>query len=1037
MAWTPQPPLTREHDPIGPSNAPPGTVALRDLELARWKPAEYFDTPPSHDTSWDDLHRTSPGDVNMTSLAAHTGAIASDTPGSSIMEEDDGPDVDTPLEYARFHDLCRDYEMDYPLHSQLNPRPSQELYDDMEEPSNVLSWTCTDAVQQEVQESLNERLDVNKETATFLLEVLAVGKQIDSDGLAELRDVEYRPLRLELPVLPRDHEVEMIALRRRNDVRLASVEIEPFALDVEKGEGIAFARANINNKDRLDRSLASEKLDISKETLEFLRDLGDLSTGVDVDYAAGPYEAYKKGKTLRISPPLLPVTPPYSPGVPASEAMQIDMTSTPDDLIGKDAAAAEEKLLHDDEAINTTRADGQAYSAEEAAAAIDSYVAIPSSSSPLCRKRARNLRVEPPLTPRHDVGMASDESATSATTAKKMRLDPVLMALVPELNSAQSEKSNEVSCQEDNAFLQESIMREAGSVDQQLQTEELVEFDTTIRVKVPEIDPVQMQAPWKTYARDSQASHEVQPQKTLLQWTSKDLLKDLRKWGGVSKIERSLPWAPFSSYLASVNMDEEFDDGSLERYLSEMSFEDCPGDVNVKGLIATDDQLRLLRDDSDDEDIEPVVTDDDFSGDPVATEPQERYQQQDEQSTAVVPDMLDLLRQKQLDIASSNGIQPPAIAEAMPVQTTAALAMSSNMMQTDSLANFMHLRGKAPKPRIGSADQAREVNHSKNTKPADSAAQNVAPAAVMIPRASFPADLQNPGACAAVPEMKLGEHAHISIVASSTIITNRQLIRQLQTKLPGINFVERDTTVVARQQHGQVVHGEADITISPSTAAISTTLQKLKQKPLPGQTTFYGIRDRIASISPRYEHLTVLVSEGNNAVADESTVVRPLDQLDCKALADLTAWASALEADVRIVYIPGGQAEVASWLAATISHCGISDGSVTLLQDETMWERWLRVAGFNAFAAQAILGLLKLRDASSSSASDSLSSSMAMGLRSSMPFGLAAFVRMGVEERVERFAPVLGGDGVLRRLSRVIDGPWSAKAGDAAVSGGL
>lgn len=285
-----------------PMLAPPGTVALRDLELKRWRPAAAggYELSTEGDMSWSERPKNSPEIATSSdALAICSSAIAgSFSSGSSGEEgdedEDEGPDVDTPLEYARFHGLCRDYEMDHPLRSRLVPSPTPDARRDLEEPSNVQSWRCSEVVGKEIQESVeNERWDVDKEAAALLLEVLALEKQSGGDELAGLKDVEMRPLRLEFPVLAGDHDFEMMVLRRRNEVRLSGAAVEPFPLDVEKDEGMAFSKIDVDNKHRLDHSLASEKLDVSKETLEFLREVSALSVEGDVDYAAEAYEAYK------------------------------------------------------------------------------------------------------------------------------------------------------------------------------------------------------------------------------------------------------------------------------------------------------------------------------------------------------------------------------------------------------------------------------------------------------------------------------------------------------------------------------------------------------------------------------------------------------------------------------------------------------------------------------------------------------------------------------------------------------------------------
>lgn len=85
-----------------------------------------------------------------------------------------------------------------------------------------------------------------------------------------------------------------------------------------------------------------------------------------------------------------------------------------------------------------------------------------------------------------------------------------------------------------------------------------------------------------------------------------------------------------------------------------------------------------------------------------------------------------------------------------------------------------------------------------------------------------------------------------------------------------------------------------------------------------------------------------------------------------------------------------------------------------LLQDETLWEIWLRRAGLNAFAAQAVLGALKQP-----------SDDRGPGLQiSDQVWGLPAFVLMGAEERRSRFEGMLGGREVLERVGRVVDGGW-------------
>ena len=85
-----------------------------------------------------------------------------------------------------------------------------------------------------------------------------------------------------------------------------------------------------------------------------------------------------------------------------------------------------------------------------------------------------------------------------------------------------------------------------------------------------------------------------------------------------------------------------------------------------------------------------------------------------------------------------------------------------------------------------------------------------------------------------------------------------------------------------------------------------------------------------------------------------------------------------------------------------------------------MWERWLRIAGMNAYAAQAVLVQLKVPDVDSHEIGPT---------EMQKRFGVGAFVSMTAGERLERFGAVLGGERVLRRVSEAIDGGWTTKPG--------
>jgi hypothetical protein len=725
----------------------------------------------------------------------------------------------------------------------------------------------------------------------------------------------------------------------------------------------------------------------------------------------------QKSKMIRLSPPLLPVTPPYSPPAPAPEAMQIDLTSTPEDLIAKDAAAVEMELLDHAEST-TTPTDKPSFDAQEVAAAIEAYTAAPSSSSPLSRKRLRNLRVEAPLTPQYHTGSTSEEEPKSKK-AKKVQFDLDVTSLLPNLQLDSSDTPSGLA-QQQMDDLQDVVKSGAESVQQELQNEQLIEIDTTMRVKVPHLEPVQTQPLWDLCSSSENDESRVQSRQKMFHDISKELLQDVRKWGGVAKIERSLPWAPFAAYLAKVDLVEQFDDGSLERYLADVRLDDDGmSDVDVHAIIARSSESNVLPGhESDDEEVEPIVTEEEegevVDKTPAVSEPTQETPM--DAPPSVKSSLLEVLQAKQRDFARSAEARPQKAVIEPSATSRPDSGGNTFLMQNDGIAQFMQLRGKA----TGAQGSNEKANNLANHNTAQPAAQNQAPAAVMVPEAETHRSQARSPVTIPVPQTLVRSNAAIPIMVSSTTMANRQLLRRIQTALPNIEIYERDAAIPATTQQSSRAHIEADFTISASTGIVTTTLQKLKQKPLPGQMSTTGIRDTIASTAIRYERLLVLVSEGNSIPTEDGAVPRTLDRLDCEALVDLTTWAHSLDSDVQISYVPGGEQELASWLVAAFTQHGSVDGSMRLLQDETMWERWLRVAGLNAYAAQTVLVQLKIPDADS----------YEIGTRDVQKrFGVSAFVSMKAEERVERFGAMLGGERVLRRVSEAIDGGWSAKQG--------
>lgn len=242
----------------------------------------------------------------------------------------------------------------------------------------------------------------------------------------------------------------------------------------------------------------------------------------------------------------------------------------------------------------------------------------------------------------------------------------------------------------------------------------------------------------------------------------------------------------------------------------------------------------------------------------------------------------------------------------------------------------------------------------------------------------------------------------------------------LEKLLPGIDLIVRDYERLRPENVSpgskQSSCNEADFVLSPATGILTTTMVKLRQKPLPvdpGQQPQPTFRTIVGNIALRHERLIVLISEGNM----HSETMNPLSQSDAKALAEFQCFAGGLHAqtEVQVFYVGGGTETLVKWVAAMVCRYGTEaiEWQSILLPVETGWELFLRRAGMNVFAAQVVLGMLKVPD-----------DEVAIGGKEGRLYGLPAFLLMSSDERADKFGEIFGGRRLLDRVSAVVDEPW-------------
>ena len=634
----------------------------------------------------------------------------------------------------------------------------------------------------------------------------------------------------------------------------------------------------------------------------------------------------------------------------------------------------------------------------------------PPSLAPVFRERPKDLKVEVPLTP-----LNSDEPLP--WERKSVSFSEALPEIIRELPSpiAKSETSEDI-----DAFFEKCIKPVAVKAERAIEQEQLQEADTVSRVQVPNLDSALPIAPWEatTHGRKAENEDEVW-RKTFSEMKALHLSKQV--WSSSDPAERELKWAPFPVGLGKVEIKESIpDDGSAEEYLA------VPERVDLKTLTWKRDGLRIFDELAEsEEELEEAVFPEEKDIDSLVRKRKLELEADNPVSSTSKSVLNGAMRKPQSESNTGTAVTSKPIEQTASKKSSQGDFFTNTFSAMGAVEDYINIRkGQMTRRKLTS-------DHYFAKKPPPSR-----PSEAVNARRSKQADVQVPSSRPTVlpsPTLSIPSSPHWFIISAS-FLANRRLSRHVQRLYPSAEYIERDFTLhqhPPREESLPKVNGtsmtigtmadEADMLLSPSTGLIWTSLQKIKQRSLPGQPNRSAAKEHISRTSPRYERLLVLVSQNWNRdpVSDSiSSNIPSLDSDDCTALADFVAFCSTLPDEVQTTFVAGGEEDLAKWIvAAMVKHGSMNmpDPGIKLLQDETVWEIFLRRAGMNAFAAQAILATLK--------APEQQTETNDPGMQR-VDFGLTAFVKMSVAERFARFETLLNGRRVLGRVSEVLDAKW-------------
>lgn len=504
------------------------------------------------------------------------------------------------------------------------------------------------------------------------------------------------------------------------------------------------------------------------------------------------------------------------------------------------------------------------------------------------------------------------------------------------------------------------------------------------------------------------------------------------------KSERNLPWTPFPSELASVKFDgapDPCEDAYLTNTLSEFRSKIV---IKSQDLLWKPDGLRILHgeDNTDDEKLQ-------IAGFDLGNRRERDLLSRLEEGKALpkslgrqVTDLSALGESSHLENVQPNLTAPktrpsssiPLKREASPILHPQPKALKDprqarsqcTFSAVSSLASFMATRKQDKHAPTGSqyfaAASAQEV--CQTVRQGVARLPRTQQATVQVPASPVLKEVHVP----TLPHPPTSGSCQQTIIVNSSLLkTHRGLVRRFENS-KALNVIYRDFD----GRSGIRSNEDADIIISPTTALILTTLQATTQASLPGHRPFDSlVRDRIARLVSQYDKLLVLLSY----TAPQPTLTA-LSVSDAAAVNSVVAFCACFNGSVNTVLLPAttnlsltdrnsplqpsvsaNESYMEDWVLGLMSKhvfLPLGDAPLTLLQDETLWELFLRRLGMNAYAAQAVLSMLKAGP----------------DAQAAVVWGLRAFVCMGDEERVRRFAGVVG-ERMVHCINDQINSRWS------------
>ncbi|KAI0597059.1 hypothetical protein F4775DRAFT_562257 [Biscogniauxia sp. FL1348] len=772
----------------------------------------------------------------------------------------------------------------------------------------------------------------------------------------------------------------------------------PEQLNTARGETLDFAQSTFLFRNQLENSVEIDRIDITKDVLHSLaKNLQDDWTGDQQrKLLENEISHIKTTQDLTVTPPLIHDEASSTYFIPDDTVCQVPVASDGSTLLDDDLEAAEANIFQHD------TIQGQTPSKQRLSTPMLSPLGNPPLLSP-ARPNLSSLKVEGPVTPIDSTPSPFDLTVEIENVGESLDTNYGL-AVNGHSESVPTDTADDhdVSLEAIWTAMEEGADNLMRDIDQ----ERLVSANALARVEVPCMDYSVSEPEWLKLLPLNETSH--------LEWllaTHEGF--ELPQWPRDPNLERQrLYWSPFPRE-PTVDLTESIDDdGCVEAGLETLALVDVPTSADY---VWKQPGWAILHESESEEEIEPSLILNKKALECLAKKRQLGINNTELQNSGSSrdPSPVDLIK-----VPTSTALPPPLSPSKLPKQLPSLLVDCTNPSATSNLlSNYIDFH--APKRRKCEKSIFFSEHAHSGVQTQNSQFSNQIPSRPETGLSPIRTTHLQHMAAAPVPYPPFNI-SNIFIKYIKALTLGRGLFSRLEQLCPGATIIERDfdrwntlswdRNSVSRSPVVSPLAAEADIIVSPTTGIIVTTLLKVIQKPPPGHKGQAAIRERVSKVALRYERLIILVSESNQT--DET--VRGLTSFECSAYTEFSGFVACLDMKAEVYYVGGGNDTLARWVLSFVAQyapeaAGVQD---LIIQDETSWELFLRRAGMNAYAAQAILGSLKAPG----------------GIPEEQAgcFGLPAFIRMTPVERMQAFGRLMGGERVLRRVNEVVETVWNS-----------